>query len=248
MVSLGTLKWIEETGGKLTRRDRLVITGEAVLARLSSRLSGRAVQVARHLEIDQILPPDTPMAKAAEALSSQSSEPYLFNHCLRAYFWARLYNGRRAIDDEALYVALLLHDLGLTEAHRLKRGEGECFTIVGAKAVERLARQHSWSDKRTAMAADAITLHLNVTVDAKHGMEAKLVRFGSGADVAGLGISRIPEDQRTEILSRFPRLNMKSNIRRDLALEVCERPNCRIAYLFNAANFGGLISNAPFDE
>jgi hypothetical protein len=51
-----------------------------------------------------------------------------------------------------------------------------------------LAARHHWDDARAHLAANAITLHLNVTVGDEHGKEAQMVRAGSGGDVAGLGL------------------------------------------------------------
>jgi hypothetical protein len=248
MAAIGTLEWIERTGGKLGWRDRLTILAQAMLASRAARASRNELETVRHLETDAILPPDSAICKAAEALCIEASEPYLVNHCLRAYFWARLVNGKQPVDDETLYVALLLHDLGLTQRYRLRPGEGECFTIPGARAAENLARSHLWDGKRARLTAEAITLHLNVAVGAPHSREAQLVRFGSGADVAGLGLKAIPRDQRKEVAARYPRLGMKVSITRDLEAEACAHPSCRIAFLMRRGNFARLIEAAPFAE
>ena len=209
---------------------------------------GKALEAVRHLDPDEILPPDSAICKAAEALCFEASERYLINHCLRAHFFARLKNRRRPIDDEALYVAFLLHDLGLTPKFRLKPGEGECFTIAGARAVEKLARDHHWDDKRARLAAEAITLHLNVTVAAPHSLEAQLVRFGTAADVVGLGLKGLPKGQPEEVVTRYPRLGMKAAITRDFEAEAYARPSCRAAFMMRRGDLAGRIANAPFEE
>jgi hypothetical protein len=149
-------------------------------------------------------------------------------------------------DDEAVYVALLLHDLGLTAAYRLKPGEGECFTIPGAHAAFKIAREHKWPDRRAYLAAEAITLHLNVTVARRHGPEAMLVRLGSGADVAGLEIQRIPEAQRKRVLDRYPRLDISHSIDQDLRVEANAHRTCRIAWLYRNVGFGRLVKHNCF--
>jgi len=72
--AIGTLDWIERTGGKLGWRDRLTIMAAAVRATRAPRASGRAIEAVRHLETDEILPPDSAICKAAEALSFEASE------------------------------------------------------------------------------------------------------------------------------------------------------------------------------
>jgi hypothetical protein len=246
--AIGTLAWIEKTGGKLGWRDRLTIMAEAVRARRAARAAGHSQHALRHVEIDEVLPPDSAICKAAEALCFGASERYLANHCMRAYFFARLKNGKRAIDGEALYVAFLLHDLGLTPKYRLKPAEGECFTIAGARAAETLARNHHWDDKRARLAAEAITLHLNVIVGAPHSLEAQLLRFGTAADVAGLGLKSFPAEQKDEVVRLYPRLGMKAAITRDFEAEAYARSSCRAAFMMKRGNLAKLIAGAPFAD
>lgn len=45
------------------------------------------------------------------------------------------------------------------------------------------------------LAAEMITLQLNVTVGDAHGKEVQTVRTGSGGDIAGLGLGALPRAQ-----------------------------------------------------
>jgi hypothetical protein len=149
-------------------------------------------------------------AREAVAICQDASPPFLFNHCLRAYFWARLLDeDHRPFDDEAVFTALLLHELGLCEGHPVHPDPGECFTIVGARSASELAGRHGWPDRRAALASEAIALHLNISVGKVHGKEARMVRTGSGGDVAGLGLDVLPGDQINAVVDRYPRLEMK---------------------------------------
>ena len=240
MPPLGTWAWAQQTGGRLRRRDRLTLIAQAVILRARSRLSGRRRQTVRHIDVERILPPDSAICLAAEAISAEASAPYLFNHCKRAYFWARLLNDDPKFDDEALYVSLLLHDLGLTERHR-REASDHCFTLPAAREAHRLALLHEWPEQRAKLVANAICLHLNVTVANQHGREAQLVRIGSGADVAGLGLNRLDRDQKDQVVGAFPRLGMTCEIDRLLSCEVDACPCSRIAFLYTRLGFGSLI-------
>ncbi|MBL4661054.1 MAG: hypothetical protein JKY19_11920 [Alcanivoracaceae bacterium] len=245
---LGTRKWVKHNNGKLAFRDRMVLIYQGVLAKAKTKKDLKSGKKVHYMAVDEILPPDSPICLEAMALSEISSKPYLFNHCMRAYFWARLLNDGEIFDDEATFTAIMLHDLGLTDKYRLTGDQQQCFTLPAANIAENMALKHQWSDKRAAIVADAITLHLNVTVDAKHGREAELVRIGSGADVAGLGLNLLQVDQVEKVVKKLPRLNFKQQIIKDLSIEITERPCCRISFLYKKLNFGDYIQNARFSE
>jgi len=243
---LGTLAWLERTHGQLGLRGRLAMLAQGVRARAATRERLKQGIKVRHIEVDSILPPDSAIAREAMAMMIEASPPFLINHCLRAYFWARLLDdGARSHDDEALFVALMLHDMGLTDGHRLAGTEERCFTLVGARLAENLGAQHGWGGQRCRIAAEAIALHLNVVVDPRHGREAELVRAGSGGDVAGLGLDVLHGDQIDAVCGRYPRLGFKQQVVSPLRLEAEHRPGCRMAFMMDKLGFERLIANAP---
>src|SRR5882762_5827854 len=65
---------------------------------------------------------DSELARTATALARGASPPYLFNNALRTFLFVSLIGRALGLkwDDEVLYRASMLHDLGLTE-----RCEGE---------------------------------------------------------------------------------------------------------------------------
>jgi hypothetical protein len=246
MPALGTLRWVERTGGKLVWHNKLRMIADGVRARAATKARMQQGIKVRYTEIDDILPPDSPIATEAVAISEADSARFLHLHNLRAYFWARLlYEGRRKFDDEAVFVAIMLHDLGLTDAHRPRDDNEHCFTIIGAHAAQTLAARHQWNDRRAAIAANAITLHLNVSVAERHGPEAQMVRAGSGADVAGLGLDVLHQDQIDAVVQRYPRHDFKRAIAVPLAHEAAQHPCCRIAFMHQRLGFGHLIQHAP---
>src|SRR6202035_5757257 len=62
---------------------------------------------------------DSAIAKAAVELSRNESPRYLFNHAVRTYLFGSLIGKAEALklDAELLYLACILHDLGLTARH-----------------------------------------------------------------------------------------------------------------------------------
>jgi len=76
---------------------------------------------------------DSEIARLATDLSRTVSPPYLFNHVMRTFLFGSLV-GRaleQKFDEEVLYLACILHDIGLTE-----RFQGDLpFEIQGAEAA-----------------------------------------------------------------------------------------------------------------
>ncbi|WP_291842665.1 hypothetical protein [Maricaulis sp.] len=246
MARTGTLDWMEKTHGKLGLVDRLRLIGQGVRARAATRSRLRDNVRLRHVEVDDILPPDSAIAREAMAVCEDASEPWLFNHCMRAWFWARLLDdGREPVDHEVLFTGLMLHDLGLTERHSLAGRAERCFTLPGARMAEALAAKHDWSGSRARLMAQAITLHLNIEIEARHGREAELLRAGAGGDVAGLGLDVVHADQIGAVCDRYPRLQLKTSITPVLQAEARARPGCRIHFLIKTFRFDRLIANAP---
>ena len=108
----------------------------------------------------------------------------IVGHSYRTYCWARILARRDRVkhDPEVLYVAALLHDLGLAAPNG---GKARCFTLVGAEKAVQLASQAGWSESSQLAVGQAITLHMNASVAANEGPEAHLLTAGAQLDVTG---------------------------------------------------------------
>jgi hypothetical protein len=131
-------------------------------------------------------PPDTRAAREAEQyLHETSSKPMVF-HSLRTYYFSgilyQLSGVKQSIDKEALYVAALLHDVGLFQVS--PPAEENCFTIGGAREARRIAKDAGWDEARCDSIAAAITTNLNAFVPPdKFGPEAQFMRVGGLVEV-----------------------------------------------------------------
>ncbi len=250
MAKLGTLQWLDETQGKTNWSERLSLMAQAVRSQLATHRRIKAKTKLRIREVRDILPPDSAVAREAFSMARETCSAALFNHSMRAYFWAKLLDDdARPYDDEGVFVACMLHDLGLTDQYRLQGSQQQCFTSVGAQMTVELAQRHEWSDARMKLAANAISLHLNVIIGDEHGKEAKMVRAGSGGDVAGLGLDVLLRDQIDDMVGQYPRLSFKREVISALEMEATERPCCRTAFLCRRLGFTELIArNRSFRE
>lgn len=247
-MALGDWDWVEAGSGKLARAEEMMLKAQAVQAIAMARLKPKRAEAVARIDLETILPPGGAVARAAETLAAEVSAPWLFNHSARAYLWARLLNPDLKFDDEATYVAVMLHDLGLTPAFADRSGEEVCFTRPAAREAHRLTRSMGWEEKRAKLVADAIALHLNVVVGPEHGPEAIMVRMGSGADVAGLGLGKIAAPVRDAVVHRHPRLDLKACMTETLDVETARTPCCRIGFMYRALGFRDRILGAPFAE
>jgi hypothetical protein len=199
---------------------------------------------------------DTMIAKAANALAQSASAPYLYNHAVRTYLFGALI-GRAAklkVDEELLFLACVLHDLGLTQQFMGTRP----FEIEGAIAADKFLRQQGLSAAKAAVIWDGIAMHPFAISQYKQP-EIALVGAGAGADVVGAGLEDVTAADRDAVLRAFPRLGFKAAFVATCADVVKQHPAAagrtfmrdigeRKVPGFNPANICDAIERAPFSE
>ena len=194
-------------------------------------------------------PPAGEIARASYERAEDVSSPGLLGHCMRTWLFGELAAESDGIehDEELLYVACMLHDLGLTDAHRGVDPRAHCFAVEGAFAAEDFLAARAWAPARTEAVAEAIALHINVTVPPeRHGAEAHLLNVGAGIDVAARGLWRLPRPLVTEVLSRHPRDGFTEEFIGLLEEQARARPDARLA-LFWRLGFRRWIERNPLD-
>lgn len=199
---------------------------------------------------------DTRIAKAASELAQSASPPYLYNHAVRTYLFGALI-GRAAklkVDEELLYMASVLHDLGLTERFMGNRP----FEIEGAIAAEKFLRQQGLSVAKAAVVWDGIAMH-PLAISQYKQPEIALVAAGAAADVVGAELEHVSPVDRDAVLHAFPRLGFKSEFVTTCADVVKQHPagaartfmrdiGERTVPGFKPANICDAIEHAPFSE
>lgn len=253
-ASVGTLQWAR-CGGALARRDRRRLLAQAMLARLGAlphrwkRRLGLSDRDLARVDPAALRVPDSPAALQATELLAATSAPWLVNHCMRTYLWGAILAraGGLRFDEELLFVASALHDLGLTAQHACSVHGTACFAVAGARAAQEFAGRAGWPAQRTERLVEAITLHLNVRVGLQHGAEAHLLHAGAGMDVVGRRRSEVHAEDRTVVLERYPRLNFKQQISAAIDEEARNQPDARAAFLVRLG-FIGMIRRAGWDE
>jgi hypothetical protein len=148
--------------------------------------------------------PDTPLAKGALSLAIESEKPEIFNHCLRTFFFAELIARHDRIDHDAelVFVAAILHDLGLSEAFI---SPAQRFEVDGANAARSLMTGKA-PETSIGLVWDAIALHDNSGIARWKAPEVRLVNAGVGADF-GASLSKMDTIDIRSVLDAAPRTN-----------------------------------------
>jgi hypothetical protein len=247
---VGTWDWALETEGSLRRQDRLrlVLQGaSARIARLPSQWRSRLL--GEHASLALPDPPDSSLARNADDCVRELSSPTLYRHCVRTWAFATLFAQRDRIehDPELLYLACMLHDLGLTKRHWGQDPQARCFAVEGARAAHAIVHAHGAGEPRARKVAEAISLHLNVTVPVRLGAEAHLLSKGVSLDVVGRRLHQIPGATATTIEERWPR----DGFARELAAATAEQAQMRTrsrSALLHKLGFVELIEGNPLEH
>lgn len=199
---------------------------------------------------------DSKIARKAIGLAQSTYSPYLFNHAVRTFLLGSL-TGRvlgQRFDDELLFLACILHDLGLTE-----RFQGDLpFEIQGAEAAKHFLEENTYTTDGTQIVWDGIAMHASAIGQFKRP-EIALVGEGAGADVLGPDFSQIKKTDVDEILKAFPRLGFKVSFVQTCGEVVRKHPRSasrsfmcdigeRYVQDFHPRNFCDLLAQAPFSD
>lgn len=254
-AAVGTRTWAMQGGGALRVSDRRRLVAQALLVRLAAmpqrcrRKLGLGAAALARVEIDAIRIPDTAAAARAEEHVRALGSPALANHCMRTYLWGAILaqTGSIRYDEELLFVASALHDLGLTEAHSCSTHCAACFAVAGARAAEKFADDAGWQKERRDRLSEAISLHLNVRVGLRHGAEAHLLHEGAALDVVGARLREIHGDTMQSVLDRYPRLGFKKEIGAAMKMQALATPESRAAFLVGIG-FTRMIHRSPWAD
>lgn len=188
--------------------------------------------------------PDSRLARDARDLALAAEPPFLANHSIRAYAWAVALaeHDDLAFDPEILFVAAMLHDIGLVPAF----DRGGCFEIDGGLAGHRLADEHGEPPERAQAIDDVIALHMAATLPSGAASEVSLLWDSTGVDVTGFRIADVRAALVPPVLAAYPRLDFKREFAALFADQAARKPTCRVAEMVRAGKLAA-IAAAPFE-
>ena len=206
----------------LVRRYVVKAVGGAAVSVSAAVLASAASDSPARLpgEVAGIRVPDSPLAMAAVSLARAACPAFLFNHCLRTFLFGALLAERDQVsyDQEMIFIASALHDLGLTRSYARAQ---QPFEVDGADAAKAFLVSRGVSEARAEMVWNAVALHTSMLVE-HYPPQVALVGNGAGADVFGSQLDVLPKERVQAVFSAFPRLSFNTQFR-DLLVDHCHR-------------------------
>lgn len=189
--------------------------------------------------------PATAACADAERVVRRYCPPWLLNHAVRSYVWAAEIGRLEAVgfDPELLYVAALLHDIGLVQDFD---NHTEPFETAGGHVAWVFAAGAGWPDDRATRAAEVIERHMWAAVDPALDPEGHLLEVGTGIDISGRRTEAITPALRDEALRRWPRLDLGEEFSRCFRQQSQRKPTSRAAALVTGVEQS--LRSHPFER
>lgn len=209
------------------------------------------------ISIGGIAAPDSELTRKAASLIERVHNKPMLHHLHRTWWFSEFIGQRRGLkyDRELLYLASIMHDLGLSENF----SSDQRFEVDGADAASRFLIEHGYPDSKAELLWDAIALHSSAGIADRKAPEIALLHFGAHVDVFGLRLDEITPALLEETLYLYPRIGMKAAFTEAVAGVVRKKPHTalgtglvdighRHVHGFECANICDLINDAPFDS
>jgi hypothetical protein len=169
--------------------------------------------------------PETPLARRALALVRETESTATAHHSVRSALFARLradHQGAepgRDYDPELLFLACVLHDIGLTRAgDRHQR-----FEVDGADTAAEFLTAQGLPAADVDAVWEAIALHTTPGIAERRGILCALVHQGAGMDF-GWDTDCVDDATGAAIHAAYPRLSMATTLTDEIVAQARHRP------------------------
>ena len=155
---------------------------------------------------DVLALPAGPLADASLALVRSTETRPIVDHSIRSFLFARLLAEHEgclndaAYDEELLFAATVMHDLGLGERARSEAR----FEVEGADLAAAVLREHGVAEANIDRVWEAIALHSSIGLAERRGLLTYLTYKGVFIDVGRLA-DAVADGLRTEVLNAYPK-------------------------------------------
>ena len=248
---VGAHAWTVRTGGHLQPADTRRLLVDVAHANATNAVGRMALLTHLHsgrnayVPPARLVPPNSPLTRAATDTATKVLPTVLLNHSYRTYQFGRALGELDGVDVDAelLFAAALLHDTGLV----IGTGRDD-FTLTSARIARDVAETVGLSTAATETLQTAITMHPSPRVTPGAGPVAYLLAAGAAADVVGTRTWQLPDAILTTTVRDHPREGFKKYFTRAWAGEAARVPTGRARLLRRYGGFTVAIALAPFKE
>lgn len=175
------------------------------------------------MDLDALLAPPTPAARHALEVVERWASPEIVNHSIRSWAWARALGLRIGLDHdpELLYVAAMLHDLGVTPAFDAHE---TVFETAGGAAGWAFAAGAGWAPARRDRVLEVIERHMWTSVDPAFDAEGHLLEVATSLDVSGVAPERWDAALLRSVTARHPRLGFSGDFAAAIHAQAHRKP------------------------
>lgn len=177
------------------------------------------------------VPPDTRLCRSALEEATEVLTPALLAHSLRCWEFgtALAQVDDLAPDPEALYLACVLHDVGVGAPDDATTG---CFALLGAHRARTFVTDRGATPELGQCVHTAIARHLDPRTPREAGAEARLLHDAAHLDVVGLRAHQLDPGQIADIHARHGRAGFSSEFAAAMRDEARVRPRSTAATLW----------------
>jgi hypothetical protein len=171
---------------------------------------------------DELVGPGGELSARVGGLLHHACAKPVADHCERSFRFALLLAELDGIelDTEALYVGVLLHDLGLSPDYQ----DEMRFEVRGANVARDLARSWGWGGERSANVWDIAALHTSRELALHKSPETRYANRGISADIRGTGLEGVDVADLRDVLDAWPRAGFPDAFAAALVGEVRAHP------------------------
>lgn len=169
-----------------------------------------------------ITAPDTAHTRKAADLVARVHNREMLNHVHRSWWFAEFLGRKRGLkyDREVVFLAAIMHDLGLTEAYAADKR----FEVDGADAARGILLADGYAEARAQTVWDAIAFHSSIGIAGYKEPEIALVHMGSHLDVLGFHYDELTPQVIDDTLQMYPREGFPAAFQAALAEVVRKKP------------------------
>ena len=195
----------------------------------------------------RLLPVPSHATRVAAEVAERYQTKSLVEHCRRSYLWAASLGRERGleVDRELLYVAAMLHDLGLSPAFD---NVTNCFETAGGDLAWVFAAASGWTEPRRDHARMIIVSHMwDEPPGPAQDPESYLLHLATSFDISGRNPDLWPTGLREAVLRMHPRHQLVEEFTRLFADQADRKPGCAAAASIRSGLAERLAAN-PLDK